>query len=63
MDWGAGRLALLCLLLAVWAPAHVRGKIVADQRWGPVATCLALLNFSKSLMKCGNFVFVVALKS
>ena len=33
MDWGAGRLALLCLLLGVWAPA-VRGKIAADQHWG-----------------------------
>ena len=33
MDWGAGRLALLCLLLSVWAPA-VRGKIAADQHWG-----------------------------
>ena len=39
MDWGAGRLALLCLLLGVWAPA-VRGKIAADQHWGAVATCL-----------------------
>ena len=45
MDWGAGRLALLCLLLAVWAP-DVRGKIAADQHWGPVATCLLIFSSS-----------------
>ena len=52
MDWGAGRLALLCLLLGVWAPA-VRGKIAADQHWGAVATCL--LNVSTKLCSIVNF--------
>ena len=59
MGWGAAHLALLCLLLAVWAP-DVRGKIAADQHWGPVTTCLLI--FSLLLMKCGNFTFLVAFK-
>ena len=33
MGWGAGRVSLLCLLLAVWA-ADVRGKIAADHHLG-----------------------------
>ena len=57
MDWGAGRLALLCLLLGVWAPA-VRGKIAADQHWGAVATCL--LN-AQELGLCSKTTFSVIL--
>ena len=56
MDWGAGRLALLCLLLGVWAPA-VRGKIAADQHWGPVATCLLIFSSSYEMLEfdtCGR---------
>ena len=60
MDWGAARLALLCLLLAVWAP-DVRGKTAADQHWGPVTTCLLII--SSFLMKCENLTFVVAFLS